>query len=81
MILSEGTLVIVIQVPGQLMLSWEEGGLAQSQMLLCPAAAGAIRESGCVSQDGFEGLRCRGHGQDLRASIRRPWTEETKAIP
>lgn len=37
---------------------------------LCLASAGAIWESGCISQDGFEGLICRGHGQDLRASLR-----------
>lgn len=77
MILREGRLVIVIKVPRQLMLSWEEGGLAQSQMLLFVqqqlGQSGSLDAS--VRMDlrtlKFPWLRCRGRGQDLRASIRR----------
>lgn len=75
MILGEGRLVIVIQVPRQ-MLNWEDSGLAQSQMLLLVqqqlGQSGSLDVSVRMDLRGlkFPRLRCRSHGQDLRASLR-----------
>lgn len=73
--LTEERLVIVIQVPRQV-LNWEDGGLAQSQMLLLVqqqlGQSGSLDVSVRMDLRGlkFPWLRCRSHGQDLRASLR-----------